>query len=118
MTDDERQRLYSEARLLVLPSLDEGFGLTVLEAMACGVPVVISNRGSLPEVAGDAARPVDGNDSAALAAEMNRMLSPAAAREAITKGLSRAAQYTWSAAAESARSAYRAAIAARAERRR
>ena len=43
----------------MLPSLEEGFGLPVLEAMACGVPVVVSNRGSLPEVAGDAARPID-----------------------------------------------------------
>ena len=52
--DEARRRLLAGARLLVLPSLDEGFGLPVLEAMACGVPVVISSGGSLPEIAGDA----------------------------------------------------------------
>lgn len=116
VTEDERQRLYREARLLILPSLEEGFGLPVLEAMACGVPVVISNRGALPEVAGDAADPVDPADHDGLAAQIDRMLLPDRAREAIGRGLIRASRYTWAAAAESARSAYRAAIAARAGR--
>ena len=116
VTEDERQRLYREARLLILPSLEEGFGLPVLEAMACGVPVVISNRGALPEVAGNAAEPVDPNDHEALAARMDRILFDEPARDAIAKGLRRASQYTWADAAKSARSAYRAAIAARAGR--
>ena len=67
--------------MLVLPSFEEGFGLPVLEAMACGVPVVVSNRGSLPEVAGDAASPVDPDDADALGRrEMERLLDPEARR--------------------------------------
>ena len=118
VSEEERQRLYREARLLILPSLEEGFGLPVLEAMACGVPVVISKRGSLPEVAGDAADPVDPNDHAALAAAMDRLLAPEHAQDAIRKGLARASHYTWAGAVSSARNAYRAAIAARAGRNR
>jgi alpha-1,3-rhamnosyl/mannosyltransferase len=102
--------------MLVLPSLEEGFGLPVLEAMACGVPVVISNRGSLPEVAADAASPVDPSDADALAHEMARVLRPDIAAEATARGLARAARYSWQSCALSARDAYRAAVAAR-ERR-
>src|SRR4029453_14301618 len=50
VSDDRREALFAGARALVLPSLDEGFGLTALEAMSAGVPVLASNRGSLPEV--------------------------------------------------------------------
>ncbi|HUE87779.1 MAG TPA: glycosyltransferase family 1 protein [Vicinamibacterales bacterium] len=110
VSDAERRRLYREACMLVLPSLEEGFGLPVLEAMSCGVPVVISNRGSLPEVAGDAASPVDPADSDALAQEMERLLAPAAARAAAARGLTRAAAYSWDRCAASAREAYRAAV--------
>lgn len=116
VTADERRRLYRDARMLVMPSLDEGFGLPVLEAMACGVPVVISNRGSLPEVAGAAARPISPDDPNAIADEMERMLDPAIARAATAKGLEQAARYSWDATARSAREAYRAAIATRARR--
>ena len=116
VSDGERRTLYRDAAMLVLPSFEEGFGLPVLEAMACGVPVVISNRGSLPEVAGDAARPVDPDDIEALAAEMARLLDPAAAAEASALGLRRASQFTWQACAESAMHAYTSAIARRRER--
>ena len=116
VTHEERQRLYREARMLVLPSLEEGFGLPVLEAMACGLPVVVSNRGALPEVAGDAASPIDPLDADALATEMERLLDPGAAGVAAANGLVRAAHYTWDATADAARTAYRAAIAARARR--
>ncbi len=54
VSDDERRALYARARAVVVPSLDEGFGLPALEAMACGVPVVVSPVGALPEVVGDA----------------------------------------------------------------
>ena len=116
VSDEKRRALYRDACLLVLPSLEEGFGLPVLEAMACGVPVVVSDRGALPEVAGDAASPVDPTDIDALAAQMERMLHSEAAREASRRGLARAALYSWASCAASAREAYRAAVARRSRR--
>ena len=117
VTEEERRRLFRDAGLLVLPSFEEGFGLPVLEAMACGVPVVISNRGSLPEVAGAAARPIDPDDHDGIASEMQRLLDPAEATGAVAAGVAQAARFTWPACAEAALTAYRAAIAHRAERR-
>ena len=115
--DDARRRaLYREARLLVLPSLEEGFGLPVLEAMACGVPVLVSNRGSLPEVVGDAASPIEPTDVAMTAAEIERLLRPEIAAMAVARGRAQAARYSWDAAAVAVRGAYGAAVAAR-ERR-
>lgn len=109
--DEPRKRqLLSEARMLVLPSLDEGFGLPVLEAMACGVPVVISDRGSLPEVAGDAAAPVRPDDVEGLAARMRALLDDNEARAARTRGLARAAAYDWAASAQAMLDAYAAAL--------
>jgi alpha-1,3-rhamnosyl/mannosyltransferase len=113
VNDTEKQRLYREASMLVLPSFEEGFGLPVLEAMSCGVPVVISNRGSLPEVGGDAATPVDPEDAEGLAREMSALLVPEAAAAATARGLARAASYTWAECARQARTAYAAAVAAR-----
>ncbi|MGH9308282.1 MAG: glycosyltransferase family 4 protein, partial [Vicinamibacterales bacterium] len=118
VSDGERRQLYRDARMLVLPSFDEGFGLPVLEAMACGVPVVISNRGSLPEVAGPAALPVDPDDAEAIGDEMERLLDGDAARAATSLGLAQAGRYTWDACAGSALEAYRAALSARARHRR
>lgn len=117
VSEEVRRDLYRQAQMLVLPSFDEGFGLPVLEAMACGVPVVVSTRGSLPEVAGDAARPVDPDDHEGLASEMDRLLSPAAAGEAAERGIAQAARYTWDACATATRAAYRKALTARAGRR-
>jgi glycosyltransferase involved in cell wall biosynthesis len=115
--EEEKRALYRQAAMLVLPSFDEGFGLPVLEAMACGVPVVVSNRGSLPEVCGDAATPLDPDDADAIAAEMDRLLDAAAAGQAMQRGLARAAGYSWAACAGQARAAYNAAAAARRRRR-
>ena len=101
--------LFARAHLLVLPSLDEGFGLPVLEAMASGVPVVVSSGGSLPEVAGDAAAPVAPADVDGFAAAMAALLDPEVARDATTRGLARAAAFSWSLCASRVRTAYLAA---------
>lgn len=89
------RHLYQRAACLVLPSLGEGFGLPVIEAMACGTPVVVARTTSLPEVAGDAALQVDPHDPAALAAAMHRVLSDHALRVDLRRrGLVRAAVFT------------------------
>jgi glycosyltransferase involved in cell wall biosynthesis len=118
VSDPRRRELYRDAAMLVLPSFEEGFGLPVIEAMAAGVPVVVSNRGALPEVAGDAASPVDPTDADALARAMLDLLDPDRAREAARRGRARAAHYTWTACARATRAAYERALAARARRTR
>lgn len=92
--------LYNAADLLVLPSLHEGFGFPVLEAMACGVPVACAATGSLPEVAGARARLFDPYDVQAMAAALREVLTDAAARErARAEGPIWAARFTWDRAA-------------------
>jgi glycosyltransferase involved in cell wall biosynthesis len=104
---DRRYDLYAQASMLVLPSHLEGFGMTVLEAMTAGVPAIISNRGALPEVAGDAAQIVEPDDVQGLAAAMKRYLDdPALASAATDRGLRRAARYSWDASARALLAAY------------
>jgi glycosyltransferase involved in cell wall biosynthesis len=92
----ELVRLYREASMLLLPSLHEGFGLTALEAMACGTPVIASRTSSLPEVVGDAALLVDPLDTEALAGAMVRLFSDAAlARDLGERGPRQASQFSW-----------------------
>jgi glycosyltransferase involved in cell wall biosynthesis len=89
--------LYRSAEALVFVSLYEGFGLPVIEAMACGTPVVTSNTTSLPEVAGDAALLVDPTSVEQLAAVIQRVVGDAPLRQSLReKGLQRAAQFPWS----------------------
>ena len=104
---DQREMLYAGARLLVMPSLDEGFGLPVLEAMSAGIPVLASNRGSLPEVTGDAAPLVEAEDAAALADAIRRMVEDDNyAREYAAKGLRQAATFSWARTARLVRQMY------------
>jgi len=92
----ELEGLWSIARAFVFPSLYEGFGLPVLEAMAREVPVACSNASSLPEVAGDAAVLFDPHDESAIAGALVRLLSDAALVEQLrTRGLERVRQFTW-----------------------
>lgn len=88
--------LYAGARLFVYPSLYEGFGLPVLEAMASGTAVITSNVSSLPEVAGSAALLIDPEDTAALSSALAQALQDSAWRQqARSAGLARAAQFSW-----------------------
>jgi glycosyltransferase involved in cell wall biosynthesis len=84
--------LYAGAHAFVLPSLHEGFGLTCLEAMACGVPVVAARAGALPETCGDAARYADPLDADDMATQIEAALGDDALRAA---GPRRAAAFTW-----------------------
>jgi glycosyltransferase involved in cell wall biosynthesis len=88
--------LYSGASVYVLPSLEEGFGLTMLEAMACGTPVIASNGGALPEVAGDAAMFVEARSANQIADALRKLLSDERLRSEFSrKGLARASRFTW-----------------------
>ena len=114
VTDEERQRLYAEASMLVLPSLEEGFGMTAVEAMQAGVPVVVSNRGALPEVAGDAGLIVDPTSSADIRAAIERLLDdPEERRRRIEAGRLQGARFSWETSARTLIAAYREALARR-----
>jgi glycosyltransferase involved in cell wall biosynthesis len=109
VTPEHLASLYRRAACLVYPSLYEGFGLPVLEAMACGCPVAATNAGAVPEVAGDAAVLFDPTDVDAMAAAIvdadNR-------RDELRKlGLARAATFTWDETARRHEDVYRAALA-------
>ncbi len=112
VNDGERAALLAGATALVYPSLHEGFGLPVLEAMAAGTPVLASNVSSLPEVAGDAALLVDPADPDALAAAMARLLEDEGLRGRLREmGWRRAAGFTWEQAARrTAATLHRAAV--------
>ncbi len=96
LAGEELAALMAGCAVFVMPSLYEGFGLPVLEAMTCGVPVVTSRGGALEEVAGDAAILVDPLDIDEIAAGIEKVLDDTALREAmVEKGLARAAQFSW-----------------------
>jgi glycosyltransferase involved in cell wall biosynthesis len=100
--------LYHGARMLLLPSLYEGFGMTALEAMACGTPVITSSTSSMPEVVGDAALLVDPVDTGAIADAMLRLFTDdALAEELRARGSSRAKLFAWDATARTVQTAVR-----------
>jgi glycosyltransferase involved in cell wall biosynthesis len=100
--------LYAGARALLFPSLDEGFGLPVLEAFACGTPVLASTAGALPETAGGAALLVDPLSVDAIAEGAGRLLGDGALRRDLAaRGRARAAALTWDAAARATLGVYR-----------
>jgi glycosyltransferase involved in cell wall biosynthesis len=112
--DDAREALYAGARTVVLPSLDEGFGLPALEAMSAGIPVVASNAGAIPEVVGDAAVLFPPTDADALAHALARLATDDAwAADRAAAGLARARTFTWDGAARALRRAYEQAVAHR-----
>ena len=105
VTDEELAALYRGALCLVYPSLYEGFGIPILEAMACGTPVVTSKGGATQEVAGGAAILADPHDPFSVAAGIKGAMR----RDFVDRGLERAAQFTWERAAAATRAAYEAA---------
>jgi len=99
---------FNTASLFVYPSYFEGFGLPVLEAMACGTPVITSTASSLPEVAGDAARLVEPTNTEALAQAMAEVMSRADLRETMRKqGIEQASQFSWEKTAQETVNVYR-----------
>lgn len=100
--------LYGNAELYVYPSLYEGFGLPVLEAMACGAPVITSNVSSLPEVAGEAAIQVNPRNASELAEAIQTLLESPSKRSAMRQaGLARAQSFSWERCAQETLSVYR-----------
>ena len=108
VSDERLIDLYQHATVFVFPSRYEGFGLPVLEAMACGCPVICSNASSLPEVAGEAALLRDPEDVEGFAEEMKRVLMDGGLRQRLReRGLSQAAKFPWSRTAHETIAVYR-----------
>jgi len=105
--------LYSQAQAFVFPSLLEGFGIPILEAMTCGAPVIASDRGAIPEVAGQAAWLVDAEDDLALSRCLETLFtSPDQARQLRERGLERARQFSWTRTARRILDSYQQALSA------
>lgn len=109
--DDELDALYRGASAFVYPSLYEGFGLPVVDAMARGVPSIVSSTSSLPEVAGEAAMPVDPRSTAAIAEAIERVLRDGDLAERLRQaGVRRAARFSWGETARLTLEAYKAVL--------
>jgi glycosyltransferase involved in cell wall biosynthesis len=107
----DRRALYEKALVLVQPSFEEGFGITVLESMTLGVPVIAANRGALPEVLGGAGTLIEPDDPAALAQAIETVLDdPAVVAKHTADGIVRAAAYDWNRTAHDMLAVYQQAI--------
>lgn len=108
INDDQLVALYKNAEMLVVPSYEEGFGLPLLEAMACGCPIVSSNAGSLPEVGGEAAVYFDPKNIEDMTVKMLEVLdSKSLKKELIEQGNKRYKQFSWKKLAEQTLESYR-----------
>ena len=105
LTDEELRVAYSGAVVLVYPSLYEGFGMPVIEAMACGCPVIASKRASIPEVAGTAALYISGFDVSELVNALQEVQKPELRNQLISAGLEQAKKFSWSKMAKIVREA-------------
>ena len=113
VAEEDLPLLYRAAEVFVYPSLHEGFGLPPLEAMACGCPVLCSNRGALGEVTGDAALMVDPEDTGELTAQLTRLASEPPLREALrAAGLKQAKLFHWQRTATATLNVYARALTA------
>lgn len=110
VSDADKLALYQGAALYVTPSLYEGFGLTALEAMACGVPTIAANRTSLPEVVGDGGLLVEPEPEALARAMLQTLNDPALGAALRERGLARAATFSWERTARLTLDAYREAL--------
>jgi len=106
VADEDMPSIYGSSEAFVFPSLGEGFGLPMIEAMACGTPVIASNVSCLPEVAGDAALFINPEDTADIARAMKLVLEPDLRRKLKDKGFQRAQFFTWANTAMETEKAY------------
>jgi glycosyltransferase involved in cell wall biosynthesis len=113
VSSEDLARLYNAARCLTLPSYYEGFGLPPLEAMACGTPVVVSDRSSLPEVVGDAGLLIEPDSAEDLSAALARVLDDSDLRTSLRqRGLVRSSEFSWTKAARQTMAVYEKVLAA------
>lgn len=111
VTDAERRDLYRRASVLIMPSFDEGFGIPAVEAMTIGLPVIVANRGALPEVVGTAGLLIDPDDHDGIAATLERVLTDDRLRAQLSaEGLVRSREYNWDWSARHLAIAYAAAL--------
>ena len=117
MDDSDLPALYNAATLFVFPSLYEGFGLPVLEAMACGTPVACANTGGLPEIVGEAGRLFDPHSAAKIKDAVAELLADDTLRAELgERGLARAQRFSWQATAAATLHCYRELLGARNEK--
>ena len=100
LSDEELAIAYSGAIVLSYPSKYEGFGLPILEAMACGCPVITCENASIPEVAGEAAININDNDPEELANALSEVQKPGIRQLLIARGIEQAKKFTWSSTAK------------------